>query len=315
VPSQGSVSVYHAISKGATYDEKARYIFDAIDTDQTGLIDTMELGYLLVQFSLPYSDVTAILKRVDQKTSRGTAGAASAVDVACHGATGGNDNATGDNGNATGGNGNATGGNGNATGDNAIDFDEFRCHFRPLILFQIGELKGKMKEIEHDRLKQTHVQRSLLARSQQLLRRHPPPAKQHPPSPSPSSQPPPTSLFTPSPTRLPATLSTPLPATVNTLPATLSTLPATRPTRPTRLPGANHTRVTVNTRPTRLPGANHTRVAPHAKRHMHMPPSDATGGVCMHMHTRPSDAEGGDEGEGEGGAEGGRTRLGVEVEP
>jgi len=158
VPSQGSVSVYHAISKGATYDEKARYIFDAIDTDQTGLIDTMELGYLLVQFSLPYSDVTAILKRVDQKTSRGTAGAASAVDVACHGATGGNDNATGDNGNATGGNGNATGGNGNATGDNAIDFDEFRCHFRPLILFQIGELKGKMKEIEHDRLKQTHVQ-------------------------------------------------------------------------------------------------------------------------------------------------------------
>ena len=31
-------------------------LFDAIDTDRTGLIDASELGYLLVQFSLPYSE-------------------------------------------------------------------------------------------------------------------------------------------------------------------------------------------------------------------------------------------------------------------
>ena len=50
------------------FDVKAAFIFRAIDRDKTGTIDAQELGTLLLQYSLPFGDVEAVMRRCD--TSR-----------------------------------------------------------------------------------------------------------------------------------------------------------------------------------------------------------------------------------------------------
>lgn len=108
----GKSKMEHIVSKQASYDEKARFLFDAINQKKDAYISLDELTYLLIQYSLPISDVERIVRKFDSQGN-----------------------------------------------DGRLSFDEFKAGFRPLILFQIKELKGRMREIA------THQQRTQILKS------------------------------------------------------------------------------------------------------------------------------------------------------
>eukprot|EP00927_Polykrikos_kofoidii_P011164 TRINITY_DN14712_c0_g1_i2.p1 TRINITY_DN14712_c0_g1~~TRINITY_DN14712_c0_g1_i2.p1 ORF type:complete len:478 (+),score=86.46 TRINITY_DN14712_c0_g1_i2:110-1543(+) len=88
------------ISKSATYEQKARFMFDVINRNPgvDDVISSDEMAYLLLQYSLPIRDVRLVMSKYGK-------------------------------------------------GDKVISFDEFKKGFRPLILFQIAELRGRLKEV------------------------------------------------------------------------------------------------------------------------------------------------------------------------
>eukprot|EP00927_Polykrikos_kofoidii_P011163 TRINITY_DN14712_c0_g1_i1.p1 TRINITY_DN14712_c0_g1~~TRINITY_DN14712_c0_g1_i1.p1 ORF type:complete len:491 (+),score=84.83 TRINITY_DN14712_c0_g1_i1:124-1473(+) len=105
----------HVISKSATYEQKARFMFDVINRNRgvDDVISSDEMAYLLLQYSLPMSDVRQVMSKY--------------------------------------------GGS-----DNVISFDEFKKGFRPLILFQIAELRGRLQEV--DSKKQRHMRLARLSK-------------------------------------------------------------------------------------------------------------------------------------------------------
>ncbi len=107
------------MSPGATYDQKARFLFDKInnsagepDTEDAtpDRISTQDLGFVLINYGVPASEAIHAMRKYDSSK------------------------------------------------DGMLSFEEFKAGFGPLIRFQISELKGRVKEIRRKQ-ERTHLQR------------------------------------------------------------------------------------------------------------------------------------------------------------
>jgi hypothetical protein len=101
------VAITDVLAPGATYDQKARFLFDKINNSagmqETGdatpdSISAQDLGFVLMNYGVPASEAHHAMRKYD------------------------------------------------GSKDGMLSFEEFKAGFGPLIRFQISELKGRVKE-------------------------------------------------------------------------------------------------------------------------------------------------------------------------
>lgn len=113
------VAITDVLAPGATYDQKARFLFDKIN-NSAGLQDTedatpdrisaQDLGFVLMNYGVPASEAHHAMRKYD------------------------------------------------GSKDGMLSFEEFKAGFGPLIRFQISELKGRVKEHRRNQ-ERTELQR------------------------------------------------------------------------------------------------------------------------------------------------------------
>lgn len=113
------VAITDVLAPGATYDQKARFLFDKINNSagvqETGdatpeRISAQDLGFVLMNYGVPASEAHHAMRKYDESK------------------------------------------------DGMLSFEEFKAGFGPLIRFQISELKGRVKEHRRNR-QRTNLQR------------------------------------------------------------------------------------------------------------------------------------------------------------